>query len=185
MIGLLRREISDSEAAHEAIERAIGHVNAVAIVHGLHGRDVKDSVSIEDMIRIIISSVRDMAVVPVQYEEPLVSFTSILTREEAVPLALIANELITNALKHCADSENGVSVSLRKRYEQVHIVIRNTTKKLPVNFNFSKGTGLGDGLNLVRSLLPEKGAAIEFEYAAGSLSTILCLGYPILTSELH
>ena len=72
--------------------------------------------------------------------------------ERAIHLALILNELVTNACKYsCADdSDFHVWVCLKREEQMVSISIRDEGVGLPANFDLAKSTGLG--MRIVTSL---------------------------------
>ena len=97
---------------------------------------------------------------------------------EAVPLALILNELLTNALRHGTDKTR-VSLSIECDEGWARLVIRNPGRL--DGLDFAGGKGLGTGLSLIRSLLPPEGVAFRLENAEdGWVETRLELGPPVL-----
>jgi len=74
-----------------------------------------------------------------------------LAREEAVPLALVINELLTNALKHNDTTRptRPIQVALEISATEQRVVIRNGPALLTTTFDFAAGRGLGTGLELL------------------------------------
>ena len=72
------------------------------------------------------------------------------------------NELILNAVKHSPQGGAAPTVSLNADGTSVQLVIRNALETTP-EFNIDTGEGLGTGLRLVRSLLPDQGAHLAYE----------------------
>jgi two-component sensor histidine kinase len=72
--------------------------------------------------------------------------------ERAIHLALILNELVTNACKYSCtdDSDFHVWVCLKREEQMVSISIRDDGVGLPANFDLAKSTGLG--MRIVTSL---------------------------------
>ena len=87
----------------------------------------------------------------------------IIQETEAVPIALVLNELILNAVKH-SNNECSVTIELAVHPEinKIEIVIINPGK-LPVNFNSHRQGQSYTGLNLVISLLPRKSAKLDWQ----------------------
>jgi two-component sensor histidine kinase len=107
-----------------------------------------------------------------------------MSENEIVPLALIVNELIMNAIKHSRATANGntVEVALEGAGNGARIVIRDPSGRLPRHFNFDAGVGLGTGLSLVKSLLPPDGARLRFENvpSLGGTKVELTLRPPVI-----
>jgi two-component sensor histidine kinase len=81
---------------------------------------------------------------------------------EAVSVALVLNELILNAVKHSPPDSAAPSVVFSADDNSAQLLIRNALAAKP-EFNIDTGEGLGTGLHLVRSLLPEHGAQLTYE----------------------
>jgi two-component sensor histidine kinase len=106
--------------------------------------------------------------------------------DEAVSVALILNELILNAVKHSPPDGIAPTVSLTADGSCAEIVISNAVKNrratdVDVVIDVDAGQGLGTGLRLVRSLLPDHGAKLEHALdAAGFMLTTLRLASPVV-----
>ncbi|MCX7166960.1 MAG: hypothetical protein NTV11_11885, partial [Rhodocyclales bacterium] len=105
--------------------------------------------------------------------------------DEAIPVALVLNELILNSVKHSPEGGRDPTVSLSADGISARIVIRNALGAAP-DFNIDTGQGLGTGLRLVRSLLPDQGAQLIYESdAEGFMLTTLRLTSPVVTTQDH
>jgi len=94
--------------------------------------------------------------------------TAHVRENEVVPLALIVNELIMNAFKHSpGGGNNPVTVALENGEDYARIIVCNPSGRLPREFDFDAGTGIGTGLSLVKSLLPPDGAVLRFHNETG------------------
>jgi two-component sensor histidine kinase len=100
-----------------ALEKAIARVQAVASAHQhfqpeKHNGQVEMRSYLEELCRHLADSLRDVRAIAVKVEADDVH----LRTEQAVPLGLIANELVTNALKHAFpdDRSGAVRVVLSK-----------------------------------------------------------------------
>ena len=106
-----------------------------------------------------------------------------VVNSETVPIALIINELIQNAVKHSPATDSGkpIRIQLARSGPAIRISITNPDAVLPASFDYALGTGLGAGLNLLKSLMPQTGAEISFASAASAGVTVtLTLAPPIL-----
>jgi two-component sensor histidine kinase len=87
-----------------------------------------------------------------------------ITNEVALPLALIMNELLTNAFKHASETGGGCTdVSLRRGERHWELVIHDDGPGLPPDVEARRASGLG----LVRGLCRQIGAAFETENRNG------------------
>jgi two-component sensor histidine kinase len=107
----------------------------------------------------------------------------VIIEAEAVPIALILNELIANAIKHSADGM--VSISLRNGLDNdsVMMTIRNPGL-MPAGLGLHSPTLLGTGLRLVSSLMPRSGARLHWEQDKGQVVTKFELRSPIIHPDL-
>jgi two-component sensor histidine kinase len=92
----------------------------------------------------------------------------------AVPCATIANELVTNCLKHAFPDERGghVWIDLERRGGEYLLRIADDGVGVPAEFEPSRSTTLG--LRLVRSLVTQIDGRISFRNAHPGLEVLLC-----------
>ncbi len=163
--GLLRREMGRFIELKPVLNAAISQVNAIAVVHGLQSSYPDEAIRLCDSIRDICKMVGDLTARPVPFriEDEHTSFRSIqVESKEAVPIALILNELVFNAVKHSPEGSRDPTVSLSADGRSAQVLIRNVLKSSPA-FDFAGDKGLGTGLRLVRSLLPDSGAELTYD----------------------
>jgi two-component sensor histidine kinase len=108
-----------------------------------------------------------------------------ISEENEVPLALVINELILNALKHNTLKE-GVAVSLRRDIQRDVVILTITNPgQLSHDIDLPNTPTKGAGLGLVMSLMPEEGAILSWEQSDDIVITRLELTQPaiIIRSE--
>ncbi len=90
--------------------------------------------------------------------------------DTAVPLGLIINELISNALKYAFDpnQEGQVKVKLEKDDQHYALQISDTGKGLPDGFEQSQSMGM----RLVHILVDQLDAELQIDQSDGALFTI-------------
>jgi two-component sensor histidine kinase len=78
-----------------------------------------------------------------------------LPAQKATSLALVTNELIQNALEHgmVGKSDGNVTVTLKKRTNQLILTVRDNGQGLPNDFNME--TSLNLGLSIVQATVME------------------------------
>jgi len=167
-ITLIQQLATGHPESTSLLDAAITRLNTIATVHGLYGTTGDRELRLEQIVPRLVSSLKAFyANLPVQLS---VSNSANLrvAESEVVPLALIVNELIMNAIKNSRATVDTkpVEVVLEGAGNWARIVIRNPAGRLPGHFNFDAGVGLGTGLSLVKSLLPPDGARLLFESTA-------------------
>ena len=183
VVGLLREHANAHPEIADVIGSAIGQVQSISVVHGLHGQGTDLQVRLCDMVRAIArnaSALTRAAVMPdvqLDIERPVR-----VDSEEAVPIALIINELILNAVKHGSrgSGKPQVKVRLTQAGQTAEVSVMNPGS-LPAGFDFSHGKGGGTGLGLVRSLLPHAGAELHLEQTAEGMCARLTLSPPVVS----
>ena len=105
--------------------------------------------------------------------------------EEAVAVAVALNELVFNALKHKTTEagEKKVRITLREEEEYAEIRITNHGL-LPARFDFARGLGVSDGLDLVRTLILQPGSVVNFYSRDEEVEVVLTLSPPLLAASV-
>ncbi|GAB3345507.1 sensor histidine kinase [Lysobacter tyrosinilyticus] len=176
--GLLRQHLSDKPALKPLLEAASSQVATIAAVHGLHGETHGTQINLRMLVARVAASVSGIMHVPIVLSERCVlleAFT--VNEEESVPVAMVLNELIMNAVKHRRDGTGTVILDARERPREAQIRISNPGA-LPLEFDFANGVRLGNGLGLIRSLLPRRGAGIELRQQDDCVIAALTLRAP-------
>ena len=85
-----------------------------------------------------------------------------LATDQAVPLGLLVNELITNALKYACGPDRGeVRVSIEFiEPKSLRLAVRDDGKGLPADFEASSSTSLG--MKLISSVSQQLGGTPEW-----------------------
>ncbi len=181
--GLLERHAVANPALEPVIEEVLGQLNVLATVHGLQSEFPGRELNLCNIARGIVEALQVVSIVPLEFvlAEGLVPIE--MNADEAVPIALILNELVSNAVKHVAPSAKQAAVKIEMKRDGVRavIVVRNAPARLPPGFDFAGGRSLGTGLRLAKSLLPGEGARLSFSQpAADVVESVLELWPPVL-----
>jgi two-component sensor histidine kinase len=147
VVGLLRQHALDHSEIQGVIDVAIGRIYSIALIHGMQAQSLTEEV---DLCRLIVSVI-DASDGGVDYHANI-GCPILLNREESVSIALVLNELITNACKH-RTANTLVDVRLDIAGDIALINIANQFEDRAQD----EMSG-GQGLNLVKSLLPRKSA---------------------------
>lgn len=168
VVGLLRQQVSAHPEMQAVIEGTISRIYSIAIIHGLQANTLSEEVDLGDLLQHIVAA----SGCDIEFDNQL-SVAASLVRDEAVPIALALNELITNACKH-RRIDTQVSLQLRREAERVAITISNS-------FAAAQHTaGSGQGLGLVQSLLPRQHTKLNITTTAGIYCAALTLSPPVV-----
>jgi two-component sensor histidine kinase len=179
--GLLQQIAQRKPEVAGPISEVVGQVQAIAQVYGLQ---VGESGPLElvSVVRAITGSVQRTFGRVIRFEVTGSDATRWqLPEAEAIPIALTLNELLTNAVKHCAGAPDAaVNCSLACSDTEVRILIANPGT-LPAGFSLTRIPGGVSGLGLVRALLPRRSAQLALTQAADQVLTTVILAPPGVT----
>ena len=173
--GLLQQASARYPEVAPILSEAVGQLQAIAQVYGLQVGS-GGPVQLAGLLQAVAQSVQrtfsraiDFAV---QGEEPGLWR---LPEAEAIPVALTANELLTNAIKHGGDQP--VRCTLRADHAAVTIEILNHGR-LREGFDLRSRSGGASGLGLVRALLPRRSAELALSQQGEQVLTRVVLRPP-------
>lgn len=159
MIAMLLRlqTAQEKELSPEAVlNESINRVLSIATVHEILSEAVVDKVDVLDLIKRVSTTiggnmVNPMANITIAVEGDTVQLPS----QRATSLALVANELIQNALEHGIGhrSEGTIKIKLTNEGNRLRINVSDDGQGLPPEFN--PETDLGLGLSIVRTSILE------------------------------
>lgn len=180
--GLLRLFAQDNPQTTEAINQVMGQIRSIAVLHGLQGHASMDTVRLCELTSAIAADVQSVWQTPIAVDIPACWTPGIVTEKEAVPIALVLNELLVNAVKHGGKTHGHVSVTLRKgeEHETIQVDIRNSGR---LRANTDRPTAHHAGLQLVASLMPREGARLTREQRENEVLTRLEISPPVLHLE--
>ena len=177
--GVLRQFTYKHPALEEPISHAISQVKGISVVHGLRGRAADGAVHLCELCSEIAAEVSALWQTPVQVDISPHCQATVIADDEAVPVALILNELILNAAKHGGRSHGGVALALRCEQASGQVVITISNHgQLP-----EQPASTPDpysGLQLVHALMPRAGASLTLSQQQQQVLTTLQLAPPVL-----
>ena len=164
LLSLQARNISDPTAL-DALKEGQSRVRSMALIHqNLYQEDdligVEAKAYIEKLSEGLFQSY-NIDNDRIQLNSDIENVT--LDVNTIIPLGLIINELITNALKYAFDDKKKGSINLSLKQEKEHLVfsIADDGKGLPDNFSFEKNKTLGFRLIKAFSKKLEAGLSIN------------------------
>ncbi|PAU95802.1 hypothetical protein CK503_01720 [Aliifodinibius salipaludis] len=160
-------ELQAMESTNEVLKDKLSdsqlRIQSMALVHELlyesdnfSKLNFKEHVS--KLVKTIVQTINATASVKIDYDLENV----MLNINQAIPCALIINELVTNAMKHAfVNAKKGkISISLEEKNEIVHLNIKDNGVGLPESFGFDNANTLG--MRIIQSLIEQLEASIDF-----------------------
>jgi PAS domain S-box-containing protein len=180
--GLLQQSASSRPELAAALDEVAGRIQAIAQVHGLQVRDGEALV-----LRRVVAAVFDnlgrtfgLPLSTVVDDEAGVGRWC-LPEQEAVPLALVFNELGTNAIRH-REASASVDVRMDALPDGIALEIAGDGT-LPAGFDIASVGPASSGLGLVKALLPRRGARMTLAQRGARVVARLELTAPALRAR--
>ena len=182
--GILRQFAQAYPETVNPINQAIGQMKSLSVVYGLQGFDSVSSVQLSELLSAIVTSNESIWLVSVSVALLPANVLCSLPENEVVPLALVMNELLLNAIKHGHSERVNVILNADLSQKAVKLIIKNRGQ-LPPDFDFNNRRRLNTGLDLVSSLLPNKGAKLSFEQQESHVVTLLEYHSPLINLNVQ
>jgi two-component sensor histidine kinase len=163
VIGLLSRYRDEQPALAPVLHHAIGQLHAVAEVHNLLSRHTRETVRLPELVGGVCQALAEFCPHRLELTPSAPAARLTVLASEAVPAALVVNELIQNAIDHgYPDGRRGtIRVDLDERADAVALRIADDGVPPAQDINSENDVGYGIGLNLVRTLLPARDASFR------------------------
>jgi PAS domain S-box-containing protein len=172
--GLLQQYAQRHPEVATALGEAVSQVQAIAQVYGLqvgaHG-----PLHLAAVTQAIAQSVQRTFGRTIQFEASAEAGSFVLPEAESIPIALVVNELCTNAVKH----GRGEAVACRVTAEGEAAVLElRHAGQLPPGFDLARYPGGVSGLGLVKALLPRRSATLTLVQLGDEVLTRVELRHP-------
>lgn len=165
---------------------ANAQLQGVAVLYGLQGSTPDASVIISKLATAISNNVSNLWQTVIAFTMDSRCKNAVLSKIESVPIALILNELMTNAAKH-QTKDNSIEIHLRydetdntQLNNKVIISVINHGDDFRTKNIEDKPEG-SLGIDLLNSLMPKNGAHIEWHIEDSKIRVELILQYPVIT----
>jgi len=180
--GLLHQHAEQHPEVTKALDSAISQVRSIALAHGLQAQGAGSELHLCELLPAIVQSIATTMNVQKDIEVQVdMDWSLRLAETDTVPLALIFNELIVNCLKHRPTGTDRPSrLLLHERNGIAKLVISCPAARLPEHFDFDQNMGLGTGLELVKALLPQRGASLTIRDIQDGVVCELVLETPVV-----
>ena len=140
-----------------ALRAAIGRMHAFVVIHELARGTCADQVDLIDALRRVAAGAQQAAGDADGVEVAVVGAPHPCSACVATNLCVAANELLTNALRHAAPGPDGtprVELEVAETEGELHLLVRNTGLRVPLDFDPNQQTGMG--LRLVHDLIVDQ-----------------------------
>jgi GAF domain-containing protein len=144
------------ETREQILNETLGRVQSMALAHALLARSGEARVNLLELGRQVLhDTVRNLVRPGIVVDTELDGHEVQVAARQTTTLALVLNELATNALRHGPDGAEISQLRLRfvvaREGQEVHFQLQDNGKGLTGAFELSANAGLG--LNLVRTLV--------------------------------
>jgi two-component sensor histidine kinase len=165
MLRLQQRHFQDAPL-RDALARSISRVHAMSLVHqALYSGTNFVSVNAGNYIRRLIEYLQQADPRASDVKIEVAADDTALPIDQSVPLALIANEVITNALKHAFPSQQAgrVRVAISSAGKMVRLDVVDNGVGAPAGNTAGEQPGAGFGMRIVEALAGQLGGTARYE----------------------
>lgn len=163
-----------SDEAARALAEAVERVSSMAVVHEMLAASTEETVDFAEAARTVVDMVRQsLAHSGTEVTVTVEGETGLVPAPVATSLALVAAELVHNAIEHgIGERPSGsVAVSMRRLPEEVQLVVRDDGAGLPDGFDLDSSANLG--LAIVKTVVGDDlRGTLAFTSARGTTVTI-------------
>ncbi|HEY1415943.1 MAG TPA: sensor histidine kinase [Caulobacteraceae bacterium] len=167
--GVLQLQARESEERTRGeLMKAAARVQTIAEIHGAltHGSGA-DSVDFAAYLEALCLGLRRSLASDREIDLGLRADPALVKVEAAIPLGMVVNELVTNAVKYAYPAPKGGPIDVRFRHEggEIFLTVRDAGRGLPEDAERRNG---GLGMRLVRSLVEQIGGELTVRGDAGA-----------------
>jgi two-component sensor histidine kinase len=165
----LQQRYADKLSIQEFINQLEIKMNSMSMVHEMLYKDL-DLEKIElgsylnELGNYIIEAI-ESSTIDIEYE---VKGTAIsLTLDQAVPLGLVVNEIITNSIKHVTNESLTITVEISDFIDCFQVKIYDNGQGLPLDFNPTSSHSFG--VKVITLLMNQMSAKVEWSSSNGTI----------------
>ncbi|RJX74883.1 histidine kinase dimerization/phosphoacceptor domain -containing protein [Pseudomonas sp. LS-2] len=184
IVGLIQlqvRQLSDHDA-RAALMDTSRRIMSISTVHErLYQSDEVGAVEASSYLSQVIAGIQATAPHEALFELDLDSVN--LSMDSAIPLALVVNELLTNALKYAypSESQGTVKVGLKLEHAKLTLTVEDAGQGLPKGFDHRKTKSLG--MKIIATLCRQLDAEFTFSDNQPGVKCVVELSVPARTGD--
>lgn len=178
----LQLKTANYKTLEEALNDVLTRILAISTVHDLLSREDLDHVGIRSIAEALVHHHQSSFILPNKNVSFVVRGEDLrLNMNQATQVALLMNELVSNAVEHGFDqtNEGEIHITVETEESNVCLWVSNNGDKLPENFDPSKSTSLG--LTIVENLARSMGGKFKMSDVLGW--TVSEVKFPRLSGE--
>jgi two-component sensor histidine kinase len=173
LLRIQARRATNDEAAH-ALREAVDRVSSMAVVHEMLAESTEESVDLAAAVRVVVDMVaRGLTGSDTELALRIDGETGLVPAQAATSLALVAAELVHNAIEHGVGSrrQGAVTVKMRRTPLELTLSVHDDGGGLPAGFSADSSANLG--LAIVRTIVEDDlRGTLSFGSAAGTLVSV-------------
>lgn len=163
----MQRMASESDRVEETLSKSETRIKSIALIHEkMYQKESLSEIDFQDFLMDLISSIRTTVRDGEGVEIEVFSAPIILNVNQAVPCAIIVNELITNSLMHAFGNNSDVKgkkkiieVYLKEQNDKVSIEVADNGEGIPEGFDLAGQSSMG--FSIINTLIQQ----LEADYS--------------------
>jgi len=184
IVGLIRlqlRQVHDKEAQTALMDTSRRIMSIAAVHERLYQTDEAGTVNAATYLSQVIAGIRATASHEITFELDITPAR--LSLDTAIPLALLVNELVTNALKYAYASQSfgSVSITMKPENESMVLTVADKGKGFSSGFDPRKSKSLG--MKIIASLCRQLNA--DFVFVNNQPGVICITKFSVATHLSH
>jgi two-component sensor histidine kinase len=162
LFSLQARSLRDPDARAK-FNDAVSRINSIAVAYRrIHTSGGVETIEFSEFLRELCADI-GRSLMPEEHACRVTSDSILLGSQQASSLALIVNELVTNAVKH-GDKNSPIEVTFAQTADGHRLSVRNAGV-LPPDYDSAGNSGFG--MRMVNMLAEQLGGRLEVSSAAG------------------
>lgn len=165
----IQRYKSDNPTIDNLLQDSESRIKTMALIHEkLYKSESLSSISFNHYLRDLIRSIDESIAENKQIKLTIDCADIQLNVNQAVPAALIVNEILNNSVKHAffGDQKGIISISVHLQDKNLTVQINDNGRGLPEDFKLADQSSMG--FTIVRTLLKQLHARYEFNSGPGT-----------------
>lgn len=177
--GLLRQLSHNHPALAGDIKKTMSQVQSISLVHGLQGSNVSATINLGDLVAGIARDVGGLWQTKISLGNLPDLQQRTVAENEGVPIALVLNVLVLNALEHGGKAAGEVSITLEGAPHQDAVRVKISNPGLLATDLGHNGKS-HSGLQLAAALMPQVGATLTLQQEGKQVVATLELAPPVI-----